>query len=401
VIRPDGVAGDLGVDRGHRRRRGPRPRDEAIDLGAELRLGRALGGRRPAQRGAHIDGLGGASDPRRGDDEPDRERAQGSGSGTREHGRHRRAPLSASPLARDVRAWIARRSAPIALTPKPELTDPGAAPPRRSRPACGTKSMISTWLLRSAISGAFAIVLYLVSAGVVARFWNRGVARSVVKHDFKLGIISLVFGSPVIQGFAMTSERYGIGRMYNDIGERGWLYWIISLPLYILCWDAVFYVTHLVLHIPYVYRKSHFRHHSCRPPVPWSGIAIDPFETILSGILPYTVPLFIFPFHLTTVYALNILLMVWATLVHSSFNWSGNAIMLSPQDHNLHHAFGLKNSNFAAVFTFWDRLGSTLNRRQTPPWWGKESWSPRGVVASAVPSTDETFVPLPDPPPNP
>lgn len=253
--------------------------------------------------------------------------------------------------------------------------------------------MLSTWLLRSAISGAFAIVLYLVSAGVVARFWNRGVARSVVKHDFKLGIISLVFGSPVIQGFAMTSERYGVGRMYTDIADRGWLYWAVSLPLYILCWDAVFYLTHLVLHIPFVYRKSHFRHHSCRPPVPWSGIAIDPFETILSGILPYTVPLFIFPFHLNTVYALNIGLMVWATLVHSSFDWGGNAIMLSPKDHNLHHAFGLKNSNFAAVFTFWDRLGNTLNRRQSPPWWGKASWTPRGAIAGSAPATDETFVP--------
>jgi len=39
----------------------------------------------------------------------------------------------------------------------------------------------------------------------------------------------------VIQGFAMTSERYGIGRMYNDIAERGWLYWAVSLPLCILC----------------------------------------------------------------------------------------------------------------------------------------------------------------------
>jgi hypothetical protein len=33
------------------------------------------------------------------------------------------------------------------------------------------------------MSGAFAIVLYLLSAGIVARFWNRGVARSVVEHD--------------------------------------------------------------------------------------------------------------------------------------------------------------------------------------------------------------------------
>jgi sterol desaturase/sphingolipid hydroxylase (fatty acid hydroxylase superfamily) len=65
--------------------------------------------------------------------------------------------------------------------------------------------------------------------------------------------------------------------------------------------------------------------------VPWSGIAIDPFETILSGIMPYTIPLFIAPFHLYTVFALNIALMLWATIVHSSLPWSGNAIFMTPR----------------------------------------------------------------------
>jgi Delta7-sterol 5-desaturase len=245
--------------------------------------------------------------------------------------------------------------------------------------------MISEWLLRASISCAFAVVLYVLSAGIVSRYYNRSVSRSVLRHDIKLGIGSLLFGSPVIQGFALLAERYGLGRMYNDIGERGWLYWLISLPLYVLCWDAVFYLTHLVLHVPIVYRKSHFRHHSCRPPVPWSGIAIDPFETILSGIMPYVVPLFMFPFHMITVYALNIMLMVWATLLHSSFHWNGNSLFLSPRDHNLHHASGLKNANFGAVFTIWDRLGHTLNRRDVPPWWGKESWKPAASKGRAAP----------------
>jgi Delta7-sterol 5-desaturase len=248
--------------------------------------------------------------------------------------------------------------------------------------------MISMLLLRSVISGTLAVLLYLLSAGVVSRFWNRGVSRSVLKHDVKLGIGSLVFGSPVLQLFAFAAEKYHLGFLYTDVGAHGWLYWVVSLPLYVLCWDAVFYATHRVLHWPFVYRHCHFRHHSCRPPVPWSGIAIDPFETILSGILPYTVPLFFFPFHIYTVYALNIGLMVWATLVHSSFDWGGNAIMLSPKDHNLHHAFGLKNSNFAAVFTFWDRLASTLNRRQAPPWWGKASWKPVGALPVGSPPAE-------------
>ena len=259
----------------------------------------------------------------------------------------------------------------------------------------GTTEMIPALLLRSAISGVMATLLYLLSAGIVSRYWTRTVSRSVLRHDVKLGLISLLFGSPVLQIFAWAAERYHFTRVYTDMGGHGWIYWAVSLPLYVMCWDAVFYLTHLVLHMPYVYRHSHYRHHSCRPPVPWSGIAIDPFETILSGIMPYTVPLFLFPFHIYTVYALNIALMFWATWVHSSYNWKGNAVMLSPLDHNLHHHFGLRNSNFAAVFTFWDRIGNTLNRKVTPPWWGKAFWTPKGgatKVPTAGPDrTDEVM----------
>ena len=133
------------------------------------------------------------------------------------------------------------------------------------------------FILRCVISGGIATSLYFLSAGVVSRFWTREVSRSVAKHDIKLGMISLLFGSPVLQVFGLLSEKYHVGRVYADIGSMGWGYWLLSLPLYVLCWDLVFYLTHLVLHLPFVYRNSHFRHHSCRPPVPWSGIAIDPF----------------------------------------------------------------------------------------------------------------------------
>lgn len=230
--------------------------------------------------------------------------------------------------------------------------------------------------LRSLMSGVIACLLYFVSAGFVARFWSRDVNRSITRHDIKLGLISLGFGSPVLQLFAFGAEKYHYAMLYSNIASRGWLYWLVSIPIYVFLWDAVFYLTHLVLHWSWVYRHSHFRHHACRPPVPWSGIAIDPLETILSGIMPYTIPLFVMPFHIYTVYALNILLMFWATVVHSSLPWEGNAVFLGTRDHNLHHTFGLKNCNFAAVFTIFDRLFGTLDRAQQPPWWGKKSWTP-------------------------
>jgi lathosterol oxidase len=244
--------------------------------------------------------------------------------------------------------------------------------------------MIQEFLLRCAISGSIACALYFVSATVVARYHNRPVARDVVRHDVKLGIVSLLFGSPLLQVFAVAHEKWGVSRVYTGIADRGWVWWAVSLPLYVILWDAVFYLTHLVLHHPFVFRISHFRHHKCRPPVPWSGIAIDPLETILSGIMPYVVPLFLLPFHVYTVYALNIVLMAWATLVHSAYDWSESPLFMTPKDHNLHHHFGLKNANFAAVFTFWDRLFGTLNRTDRPAWWGVEAWTPKvGVPATA------------------
>ena len=144
---------------------------------------------------------------------------------------------------------------------------------------------MNEFVLRCLISCVIATVLYFVSAGVVSHFWGRKVARDTMRYDIRLGLISLLSGTPMLQVFAWSAEKYHFTKLYMSIGDYGWGYWFLSLPLYVLCWDFVFYLTHLVLHWPLVYRKSHFRHHSCRPPVPWSGVAIDPFETILSGIM--------------------------------------------------------------------------------------------------------------------
>ena len=51
------------------------------------------------------------------------------------------------------------------------------------------------------------------------------------------------------------------------------------------------------------------------------------------------------------------------------------ALYIVLKDHNLHHAYGLKNKNFGAVFTMWDRMGCTFDRVRVAPWWGKPGWS--------------------------
>ena len=83
--------------------------------------------------------------------------------------------------------------------------------------------------------------------------------------------------------------------------------------------------------------------------------------------------------------------MGWATLVHSSYDWSGSSVFMTPKDHNLHHHFGLKNHNFAAVFTIWDRIFGTLNRVDRPAWWGIDGWVPKaGGHAAQVPAVAQS-----------
>lgn len=79
---------------------------------------------------------------------------------------------------------------------------------------------------------------------------------------------------------------------------------------------------------------------------------------------------------------LNILLVLWATLLHSSATtlWTTQStygLLMSPAGHNLHHARGEKgNRNFSAIFTVWDRwllpvLGSVVGREWKGTWDGE------------------------------
>lgn len=242
--------------------------------------------------------------------------------------------------------------------------------------------LLSTeFLIRCVASGGIATLLYILFGLLVHHLYFRHVNRQVfdwrnLDSDFSLALTSLAFGSPLLQVFGVLHEKYGISKMYFGIETHGWGYWALSIPLYLLCWDAVFYCTHHILHTDLVYRYSHFRHHAFRPPCAWSGIAIDCIENIFSGLLPYLVPLFMFPFHVYTVYAVNIMLVGWALLLHSSchFRWPGAIgwLMIEPRDHNLHHSSGRTNRNYAAIFTLWDRMFGTLNRKGDPYWWASD-----------------------------
>ena len=229
--------------------------------------------------------------------------------------------------------------------------------------------------IRCLASGVLAVIIYVTFAAVLHRMYPRSVSSRNIfaiewDSDIALGLYSVLFGTPFLQLFGVIDEKYpAFSMLYTEINSlEGVAYWLLSIPAYLLLWDATFYVTHLILHSNFVFQLSHHKHHRFNPPTAWSGIAIDGIETFLSGLIPYFLPLFVMPFHLPTVYAINIALVAWATLLHSRCDWPGNWLFIGPKDHNLHHYRGKQNTNFAAIFKIWDRMFGTLDLDTVPTW---------------------------------
>jgi len=287
-------------------------------------------------------------------------------------------------------------AAPVPLAPTLEcvrrLMEPSfVVPPRPfSWAVFGAHFFSVRFALRCAIAGGAGLAMYLCFAAFFHALFPRrpvlaGRERAMFDlsrwdSDLSLGVLGIVCGAPVQQGFMVCKEQFGFSLAYADVADgrvalpawlpapagglvlEGWTWWLLSLPVYLFMFDLVFYWTHLILHWGPVYRYFHANHHAFRPPTAWSGIAIDPVENVLTGMMPLHIPLFFLPFHLYTVFGINIVLLGWATLLHSGASTPGGWLFIGPQDHNVHHARGLENKNFSAIFSVWDLLFGTLDR---------------------------------------
>lgn len=274
--------------------------------------------------------------------------------------------------------------------------------------ALAERVLTAHFAARTAVAGLAGLAMYLLFATAMHALFPR---RPVVNKreramfdlsrwdsDLSLGVLGIVCGSPIQQGFVVLKESFGFSLAYANIADgrvelpgglvlEGWAWWAVSLPVYLVLFDLVFYWTHLILHWGPVYRTFHANHHAFRPPTAWSGIAIDPVENVLTGMMPLHIPLFLLPFHLHTVFAINIVLLGWATLLHSGCGVAGGWLFIGPQDHNVHHARGLENRNFSAIFSGYDWLFGTLDREgwtqnAMVPFWTSEDRA-RAAAASA------------------
>ena len=214
---------------------------------------------------------------------------------------------------------------------------------------------------------------YLLLAGIAFVAWYKTGARrklqpamprrGQIRREIVYSLAAvLIFG--VINGVLFG---YGIGtRLYWDIGQYGWTYFWLSIPLMILLHDAYFYWTHRLMHTRALFRGLHGVHHLSRNPTPWTSYAFHPYESVVQA-LGVVLIIFIVPSHPLAVLIFQTCTIVIAVYHHLGYElcppeWPRHSLgrwVTTSVAHNAHHDKARHNYGF--YFLFWDRWMGTLD----------------------------------------
>ncbi len=166
-----------------------------------------------------------------------------------------------------------------------------------------------------------------------------------------------------------TILMYGLVRdghtpMYFAVDEYGWIYFVLSVLLFVLGVDAYTYWEHRLLHLPWAYRHIHRIHHQVSNPTPFATFAQHPVETFVTNAFFVLFVVFV-PIHPLALAAGNLFLVGHGLLAHSGyelyparftrhplFQW-----MNTSTHHNMHHH--LVGCNYSHWFNHWDRFAGT------------------------------------------
>jgi len=188
-------------------------------------------------------------------------------------------------------------------------------------------------------------------------------AAWVVRHEIRWSVISSVIYAAA-GAIVIDAWRSGYTLIYTDVADFGWLYLLLSVPLYLFLHDTWFYWTHRIMHHRKLFPVMHKVHHESRQPTPWAGFSFHPWESLVGAfILPLLV--FFIPIHIGVLIFLLVVMTVVGITNHAGYeilpdSWVRGFVgrhWVSATHHNLHH---LKyRSNFALYFRFWDRVMGT------------------------------------------
>lgn len=159
--------------------------------------------------------------------------------------------------------------------------------------------------------------------------------------------------------FLFVAEVRGHSKLYENIDDYGWKYFIFSLFFFLFFTDMCIYWIHRGLHHPIIYKHLHKTHHTWIIPTPFASHAFNPIDGFLQSS-PYHLFVFLFPMHKWLYMGLFMFVNFWTTSIHDA-NYKVpkflQGIINCSAHHTDHHAFF--EYNYGQFFTLWDKIGKS------------------------------------------
>lgn len=184
-----------------------------------------------------------------------------------------------------------------------------------------------------------------------------------IKHSF---LTILIFAG---YGFLIFDTKFkNWTKIYDNIQEYNYLYFIASVFLAILIHDTYFYFIHRAIHHKSIFRWVHLIHHKSTNPNPFSAYSFHPLEAIIEGAVIIVI-VFLIPIHKVAIAVFLLVMILFNIYGHLGYElipekytktligrWINTAT-----NHNLHHEQG--TNNYGLYFTFWDIIFKTLKKK--------------------------------------
>jgi len=177
-----------------------------------------------------------------------------------------------------------------------------------------------------------------------------------------VGIFAIIGVGLVLAG------RNGWLKLYAEISDYGWIYFIFILLVMIVIHDAYFYWTHRMMHHPWIYKYVHKVHHKSISPSPWAAYSFHPIEALVQALF-FPILLFTIPIHQNTAVIFLIYMIVRNVMGHLGFEFFPKGFVskkwlnwhTTTTHHNMHHQYF--SCNYGLYFSWWDDWMKTTHKK--------------------------------------
>lgn len=158
----------------------------------------------------------------------------------------------------------------------------------------------------------------------------------------------------------------GFTRIYFDTADHSAAWFLASIVVGILGYDAWFYWQHRLLHTRWLYRHVHRIHHHSTNPTPLATFAHHPVETFMGNLYFLLLPVLV-PLHPLALAAVGAFFFGFGLLGHLGYEVFPAGFTRAPilgwcntaTHHNLHHS--TVRTNLSLCCNLWDRWCGTLH----------------------------------------